>query len=436
MLLQPLITPGLGLQSYLIADLHTKEAAIIDPVRTIGPLFAAIQEHRLKVRYLVETHVHSDFVSGAAALKEQLGGACVIACSYTGGAERFPQYADRAIQSGETLLFGSIRLQALAAPGPTEEHLIWLVFNERRHQSLPCAVFTGDLLLVGAYGKIETADPKLYLQLREKFSSSIEILFSQHDTLEIYPLHGLGSLYAHPFSHQISSTLGYERMSLDKPHFPLDFPGAPLSLEKITKQNLGGTSGLSKPSFIAPSEMATLNPLHAVVCDLRSPQEFAKAHFRGSINLPFKPAFPEWAASILPVHLPLYLILPEAELLPRILEGLQLVGFDQCQGYTTLSSAEKSLCSFPLLEPTDVSKGTWTVLDVRTPTEWSLKPFSGALQIELSALPRQLEKLPPRQSPLALLCRSGYRASVAASFLKREGFEQVCNIRGGIEALK
>jgi hydroxyacylglutathione hydrolase len=83
----------------------------------------------------------------------------------------------------------------------------------------------------------------------------------------------------------------------------------------------------------------------------------------------------------------------------------------------------------------DVEQGRLTVLDVRTEKEWNGGHIDGALHIHTGTLQNNFDRV-PRDRPVAVVCGSGYRASIAASLLKREGFDPVTNVIGGMAAWK
>ena len=73
------------------------------------------------------------------------------------------------------------------------------------------------------------------------------------------------------------------------------------------------------------------------------------------------------------------------------------------------------------------------LLDVRTSGEWEAEHIEGALHIPLPTLPRRLTAL-RKDGPLAVICGSGYRSSIAASLLEIAGFSRVQNVMGGMGA--
>ena len=75
------------------------------------------------------------------------------------------------------------------------------------------------------------------------------------------------------------------------------------------------------------------------------------------------------------------------------------------------------------------------LLDVRTREEWRSGHIPGAHHLEFNYLEKALERI-PKDQPIALLCRSGQRASLSASLLQKYEFPSVANVRGGMQAWK
>src|SRR5712691_4648405 len=141
--LDVIVTPGLGDNSYLIAS--GGEAAVVDPQRDAGRFLAAAEAQGVTIRYLLETHVHNDYVSGGLEIRATTG--AVIAAPAKGRYE-FPI---EPMSEGDELKVGDLRLRAMETPGHTPEHLSYLVFEGG--SDAPTAVFTGGSMMVGSAGR-------------------------------------------------------------------------------------------------------------------------------------------------------------------------------------------------------------------------------------------------------------------------------------------
>src|SRR4029079_14471748 len=131
---------------YLIASRQSQEAAIIDPSIQIEQYEALLQDRGFRLRYVLDTHVHADHVSGARRLVAQCGGEL---CLHTTAQATYPF---RPLQEGEELPLGQLRLRVMQTPGHRRELISLLVVNPPRspEQSM---VLTGDSLLVGDVGR-------------------------------------------------------------------------------------------------------------------------------------------------------------------------------------------------------------------------------------------------------------------------------------------
>jgi sulfur dioxygenase len=172
--------------TYLIADLATKEAVLIDPVlEQLERDLRLLQELGLNLRYCLETHIHADHITGTGKLRELTG------CLGILPAKAQANCANYHIQDREDLKLGSIVIKAIATPGHTDSHMAYLV-NQKR-------VLTGDALFIRGCGRtdFQRGDAgALYDSVTTK-------LFTLPDTTLVYP--------AHDYKGQTVSTIGEEK---------------------------------------------------------------------------------------------------------------------------------------------------------------------------------------------------------------------------------
>ncbi|MBI4464676.1 MAG: MBL fold metallo-hydrolase [Acidobacteria bacterium] len=461
MLLHQRFIPGLAIATYLVGDERTGEAAVIDPTRDVNDLIAYARENGLHIRHILETHVHADFVSGSRELKARLQNAPVIYGSGMGGAEWTPSYADQIVQDGDEVHLGSVRLQALHTPGHTPEHICWILYDNARSQDTPWVVFTGDFLFVGDVGRPDLLGEEQQKQLAHQlYQSLFEKLALLPDITEIFPAHGAGSLCGKALSSRRSSTLGFERLYnsalVRKPEeqwvrdLMTDMPLAPPYFRRMKKVNQGG------PAIIGPElpgqrrwsarEVYDRMCEHCLVVDVRSKEAFAAAHLPGAINIPLGPSLPTWAGWVLPYDHPILIVLENPSQMPDVAATLLRIGLDDVRGYLEGGMDAWETAGYPLavlrtLSVQELARrlaeqpGCMTVLDVRTEREWKDGRIDGSLHIHGGQLQERFAKV-SREKPVAVLCGSGYRASIAASFLQREGYQEVYNIVGGMMAWK
>lgn len=456
MLFQHFFHSPLSINSYLIGDKSQKCCAVIDPTRNIGEIAKYIEDAHLTPLYILETHVHADFLSGSRELKEHFKGVPKIFCSALGGSERIPTYCDHKVQEGEEINLGNITLKALHTPGHTPEHVTWLCFDRSRSLDVPWFSFTGDFLFVGSIGRPDLLGEKEFAPLASALYQSIfEKIAKLPDFLEIFPAHSAGSFCGKLMSTRTSSTLGFERKF--NPGFrelPLktwidsikeEMPAAPKAYSQIKKINLKGPK-LMKELFtmtksFSQQELTDSYGLNELFIDVRTPEEFAKKHLKNSINIPMKGPFASWAEMILTPEMDFNLILPSLDVLDHLKQELALVGLENLKGYILFQNVEKyaphCLESFPLYSPEHIHNHLkeFTVIDVRTPAEWNQGHIQEAKHIELTKLENSIDQL-PKDVPIATICGSGFRASMAASLLHHLGFQDVGNIQGGMQAWK
>ena len=193
--------------SYLIGDEITGRAAVVDPRRDIGEYLDDAAAAGLQIGYVIETHVHADFLSGHLELAAATGATII----YGGGAEvGFPH---RQVADGERLALGRVVLEFRATPGHTPESISIVVW-QAPEAAVPYGVLTGDTLFIGDVGRPdllasrgrspEDMGRQLYLSLHAR-------LLTLPDDTRVYPAHGAGSACGKNLSTATVSTIGEQR---------------------------------------------------------------------------------------------------------------------------------------------------------------------------------------------------------------------------------
>lgn len=454
--------PGLAIASYLVGDEKAKQIAVIDPTRDVDEYIRIAKEEGLRITHILETHVHADYVSGSSELKARLAGEPQIVVSGMGGKAWTPPYADTVVEDGDEVKLGNIRLKAVHTPGHTPEHVIWALYDDSRSKDTPWLLFTGDFLFVGDVGRPDLLGPDEQKALAHQlYSSLFEKIAAVPDFTEVFPAHGPGSLCGKAIGSRRSSTLGFERKfnrALQRAPeaewtaaLLKDMPLAPPYFKLMKKINAAGPAVLGHE--LPGQRRFSAKELHDRVCDdcmvldVRPKEAYATAHIPGSINIPLGQNLPSWAGWVLPYDKRLLIVPSSPAEMPEVVTHLIRVGLDQVEGYLDDGMDAWENQGFEISQLGSISvqglhsclekKGASNtfVLDVRTESEWNGGHIDGALHIHGGVLKDRYSEV-PRDRPIAVVCGTGYRGSIAASFLKSNGWEDVSNVLGGMTAWK
>jgi glyoxylase-like metal-dependent hydrolase (beta-lactamase superfamily II)/rhodanese-related sulfurtransferase len=439
--------------SYLIGDESTHVAAVVDPQRDIDQYVAFAADHGLQIAHVFLTHFHADFVAGHLELRDRTGAKIYL------GAAAAAEYAFTPLHDGDIMELGRVRLKALETPGHTAESISLLVFDLDRHPAEPQAVLTGDTLFVGDVGRPDLRvalgwsatdlGGLLYESLRTK-------LLTLPDSSVVYPAHGAGSLCGKALSKETSSTIGEQRRTnyalqpMSKAAFidlvTADQPDAPAyfnyDAELNTKEHATLDESLArelKPMTL--EAVLALQEAGGQTLDSRDPDLFAAAHLAGSVNIGLSGQFATWAGTVLKRESPIVIVADpghENETAMR----LGRIGFDNVAGY--LNDGLRSVAGRPDLTASTrrispalaaefLESQELVPVDVRTPQERKAKSIAGSLSLPLNHLVERMHEL-PRNRPLLVHCAGGYRSSIAASLLQRQGFTKLTELAGGTAA--
>ena len=188
--------------SYLLGCGGRGIGAVVDPMEDIQPYLADAAQHGLEIRYVIDTHVHADHVSGARRLANATGASYILHA--TSGAA----FGFMPVNDGDTLELGNVVAQVLHTPGHTPEHLSLLV-TDRARGPLPWLAVTGHTLMVGDMGRTELAT-SAEEGARALFATARR-LRNLPDYVEIMPGAFAGSVCGRGLSGKTTSTIGFER---------------------------------------------------------------------------------------------------------------------------------------------------------------------------------------------------------------------------------
>lgn len=442
--------------SYLIGS--DGEAAVVDPQRDVDQYIDEASAQGLQIKYVIETHLHADFVSGHRELAARTGAEIVF--SKDAGAT-FPH---RPVSEGEELRLGKAVLRIIETPGHTPESISILV-SDGADSTQPQRLLTGDTLFVGDVGRPDLAGGKGYtpaMMAEMMYDSLHNKLLPLPDEVEVYPAHGAGSMCGKNMSKETSSTIGQQRkfnyalQPMSKADFvrmmTTDLPAAPEYFAKDAEINRGGADALSELPTVPPVTAAVVreltsqsNGLRPVVLDVRPAADFGAGHVPGSINVGLGGQFAIWSASLIPMEAPLLIVAESEEKVAEARMRLARVGLENVKGYLqggleSWRAAGFELATVPQISVDQLhdllqSEDDLQVIDVRRPAEYESGHVGPAVTAPLGDLQKTISGLgvAPTQKT-AVICAGGYRSSAATSILEQHGFTNLLNVTGGTGA--
>jgi glyoxylase-like metal-dependent hydrolase (beta-lactamase superfamily II)/rhodanese-related sulfurtransferase len=440
--------------SYLIADPESGTAAVVDPQRDVEQYIAEAESLGCRIGDVFLTHFHADFIAGHLELRDRVGATIRL------GATATAEYPFTPMGDGTAMHLGRVRLEVLETPGHSPESISIVVYDPEHSDDSAYAVLTGDTLFIGDVGRpdlraslgwsAEELASMLYDSLHEKLAPLPD------DTL-VYPAHGAGSLCGKALSTDTVSTIGIQRS--------YNYALAPMSRERfielVTTDQPDTPAYFTYDAVLNTRERPTLDqalerelqPLSlaqllermrggAQLLDTRESLDFEGAHVRGALNIGLGGSFATWCGTILDRERTVVVIAERGRELEAATR-LGRIGFDTVAGHLDggmqqledapdLIDRTERITAGSLAEQLDSSEPP-LVVDVRSSGEWDQGHIDGALNLPLSQLPDRLGELPTDRL-VVVHCVGGYRSSIAASLLRREGLPRVADLVGGIGA--
>jgi len=435
--------------SYLIGD--QGEAAVIDPQRDVDLYLEAARAKGLTIRYVLETHLHADFVSGHRELAGRTGATIVL------GARAGAEFPHRAVQDGDQLMVGRVKITVLETPGHTPEGVSYLVEDSGDPNAAP-RLLTGDTLFVGDVGRPDLVTSKGYTagdMAGMLYDSLHEKILPLPDQTTIWPAHGAGSACGKNIGKELHSTLADQRrfnpnlapMSRDAfiELVTTDLQPAPEYFGFDAETNRVGAASLSdlpEPRALTPAEVVSAQAAGAIVLDVRDGLEFCSGHMPGARNIGLAGQFAPWAGALLPVTARLVLVADDLDAVRQARLRLARVGIENVAGYLDGGLAEwaragRSVEAFENLTVRELAEriergAAPVVFDVRRPGEFADGHVPGAQSRPLG--PRLMVNGSEARAPLAVLCQGGYRSAIAASLLAGTHPGPIWNVLGGTDA--
>jgi hydroxyacylglutathione hydrolase len=444
MLFERIVSKGLAHYSYLVGD--KSEAIVIDPRTDCSIYVEKASAEGMRIIQILETHRNEDYVIGSVPLASFTGAQIWHADGHLGY-----EYGLEA-KDGQRWKIGRLEVQAISTPGHTPGSMSYLL---RDPGGFPWIVFTGDSLFAGEVGRIDLLGEDRAPEMAGLLYDSIfGRLLPLGDGVLVCPAHGAGSACGESIAERLWTTIGLERMYNPRlmhktreefvSSLLMSQPERPPYFTRMEELNIVGAEKgeISPPKPLSPKEFAALIKEGSFVLDTRMELGFASAHIKGAqfIWTEGLASFEGW---YVPYNKPLLLV-SETNNISELASTLFREGYDNLAGFLaggmlawhmagqnsasirTLTVQE--LCRLLDEEQLNPSR----ILDVRSDKELKRDGLiEGALHIHVTQIPERLRDV-PKEGAIYVFCGSGMRSMVAASFLQRNGWENLAIVLGGM----
>jgi glyoxylase-like metal-dependent hydrolase (beta-lactamase superfamily II)/rhodanese-related sulfurtransferase len=408
------------------------EAAIIDPLRETSPYIERAAARNAKIKYVLETHFHADFVSGHLDLSRKTGAPIVY------GPNAKPAFEAHIATDGEELKLGKVTIKVLHTPGHTMESTCYLLIDEN---GKPHSIYTGDTLFIGDVGRPDLAQKAGTLTQEDLAGFLYDSLHNKimplPDDVVVYPAHGAGSACGKNMSKETFDTLGnqkatnYALKAATKEQFIKEVTDGLLPPPAYFPQNVAMNKGVI-PSVDTVKEkgLRALTPDQfelvaetegALVLDTRNAEDFKDGFVPRSINIGIKGDFAPWVGSMV----------------PDVKHSLLLV--TDAGGIAAWKADGREVDTIERIDAAEFAKrfhaGKLRVVDVRKDGEYAAEHVDGAWHASLQFINQNLAAFSKEETNY-VHCAGGYRSMIAASLLKARGYHNLVEVRGGFNAIK
>jgi hydroxyacylglutathione hydrolase len=447
MYFKQIVKEDLGCASYIVGCTNAGVCAVVDPrLDMVEDILSLAEAKNMQVTAIIETHNHADHVSGHGEIARRTEAEIYV------HELADVSYPHQDLKDGDELQFGVVKVRVIHTPGHRPEHIALTISDTSRSDD-PWLVLTGDSLFIGDVARPDLAVPGEQ-GADALYDSLFERLLALEDGVEVYPAHVAGSLCGRGMNAKTSSTIGFERK-----HNPAvtprsrgefihamneNLPQRPPNMYTIVERNRADYLHAEAPLDPRPLDLHTFQHemTHgALVIDTRSPHQFGEGHVPGAIGVFLHgSAFPTRVGFVAPPDSRLLLVVKDERDLIEAPTQLAVVGFDSVLGYLDGGMEAWREAGLPLQTLDQVTvdelhalRHDLQVLDVRDRNEWDEGHIQGAINIPYYDIELRLQELKPDQ-PLAVICGSGQRSTIASSLLQRHGFTRLFNVAGGMEA--
>jgi len=432
------------------------EAAIVDPLREVEPYIERAEKNNAKIKYVLETHFHADFVSGHLDLAKKTGAQIVY------GPNAAPSFEAHIAKDSEVLKVGNVKIKVLHTPGHTMESTSYLLIDEEEKER---ALFSGDTLFIGDVGRPDLAQKAAHMTQEELAAILYDSLHNKimllPDDVIVYPAHGAGSACGKNMSRETTDTLGHQKATnyalrktmtkeefvrevttgLTPPpaYFPLNVMLNKTGYESIDTVIQRGEHALSPNAFEAAA-----NETNALILDTRDPDVFAQGFIPNSINIGLNGNFAPWVGALITDIKQPILIVAEPYKEEEVITRFARVGFDNAIGYLKggydawkLAGKETdtiiSITASALAEKMKLTH--INILDVRKKSEFDSEHIPDAVNAPLDYINDSM-LLIDKNKKYYVHCAGGYRSMIFISILKARGYDNLIDVSGGFKSIK
>lgn len=454
MIIEQIYTGCLAQGAYYIED--NGEVAIVDPLRDVQSYITRAEKSNAKIKYVLETHFHADFVSGHLDLAKQTGATIVY------GPTAQPSFEALVATDNQILKLGNATIKVLHTPGHTLESACFLLIDEKGKEQ---ALFSGDTLFIGDVGRPDLAQKAANMTQEGLagllFDSLRNKIMNLPKDVIVYPGHGAGSACGKMMSKETVDTLGHQleanyalQTNMSKEEFviavtngltppPAYFP-MNVMMNKMGYDSIDNVMNRSKRA-LSVSEFEVLTEESSVlILDTRKAQDFAKGFIPNSINIGIDGSFAPWVGALIPDVNQEIVIVTEPGREEEVITRLTRVGFDNCLGFLNGGIASWIASQMPLDTIETVSVNTLSerlksseglILDVRKKSEYDSEHVLDALNAPLDYINESM-LLVQKDKTYFVHCASGYRSMIFVSILKARGYNNLIEVAGGFKAIK
>lgn len=442
MYFKKVFTGSIAQYSYLIGD--GREMIVIDPQADIDKYLDIARQRSIKIKKIFETHRNEDFLVGSKALSEKTGAKIYI----SGHDDLGYEYGEK-VYDGDVFELGGIKLKALHTPGHTLGHMSYILYFKEN----PYMAFVGDTIFYGDIGRVDFyGEDRLEEMAGKIYDSIFNKLMPLGDHVIMCPAHGPGSACGENTEERPLTTLGYERKYNKKLQFKSreEFIDAnakmmhkPKYFSYMEKMNLEGIGPLDCNPHIDIKYVKDLELEEQVVLDLRSQSAFNKSHIPGSIYIKKEElyGFINW---IIDRKMDICIVKEDSSGIKDIYVNLRRIGYSGeisylSGGILSWIKDRRDVENIDTLIPSNFEsfkelEREYFILDVRKESEIGEKEYKKGINIPMEEITENYQSLKEERNIL-VICPSGIRSNIVASYLKSKGIDSKVLI-GGIESFE